>query len=150
MPCPAPPAPLQHIYNKENTLSPFAGLAFNPLDGLLQASPYIFGLFLMPVHFWTHEIMLFFTAVWTTNIHDALQGDTEPIMGSAYHTLHHTKYVDNYGQILVLWDWVHETLQPPEHRRAEWGWTTPRNRNDDVEPGSKGEAAAAGAAVAAQ
>lgn len=135
-----------HIYNKENTLSPFAGLAFNPLDGLLQASPYILGLFLMPVHFWTHEIMLFFTAVWTTNIHDALQGDTEPIMGSAYHTLHHTKYVDNYGQILVLWDWAHETLQPPEHRRAEWGWKTPRNRDDDVEPGSasgKGEAAVA-------
>ncbi|XRB20138.1 delta(7)-sterol-C5(6)-desaturase [Pseudoscourfieldia marina] len=24
-----------HIYNKEHTLSPFAGLAFNPLDGFL-------------------------------------------------------------------------------------------------------------------
>lgn len=25
-----------HKYNKEHTLSPFAGLAFNPLDGILQ------------------------------------------------------------------------------------------------------------------
>lgn len=25
-----------HIYNKEHTLSPFAGLAFHPLDGILQ------------------------------------------------------------------------------------------------------------------
>ncbi len=25
-----------HKYNKENTLSPFAGLAFHPLDGVLQ------------------------------------------------------------------------------------------------------------------
>ena len=26
-----------HKYNKEHTLSPFAGLAFNALDGILQA-----------------------------------------------------------------------------------------------------------------
>jgi lathosterol oxidase len=25
-----------HKYNKEHTLSPFAGLAFNPFDGILQ------------------------------------------------------------------------------------------------------------------
>ena len=27
-----------HVYNKENSLSPFAGLAFNPLDGALALS----------------------------------------------------------------------------------------------------------------
>lgn len=87
-----------------------------------QASPYTFGMFILPVHFWTHLAMLFFTALWTTNIHDTLTGDTEPVMGSAYHTIHHTAYVNNYGQIFVLFDWLHDTLQPPKHRKIEWGW----------------------------
>lgn len=49
-------------------------------------------------------------------------------MGSAYHTIHHTTYVNNYGQIFVLFDWLHDTLAPPAHRRAQWGWTTPTGR----------------------
>lgn len=61
-----------HKYNKEHTLSPFAGLAFHPLDGILQAVPYTLTLFFCPMHFLTHEILLFFTGVWTTNIHDNL------------------------------------------------------------------------------
>jgi hypothetical protein len=30
---------IHHKYNKEHTLSPFAGLAFHPLDGILQVPP---------------------------------------------------------------------------------------------------------------
>lgn len=29
---------IHHKYNKEHSLSPFAGLAFHPLDGILQVS----------------------------------------------------------------------------------------------------------------
>lgn len=61
-----------HIYN--NNLSPFAGLAFHPVDGMCQASPYLLFLFAAPVHFWTHLGMLFFTGIWTTNIHDTITG----------------------------------------------------------------------------
>ena len=83
---------IHHVYNKENTLSPFAGLAFHPLDGLLQAVPYVWTLFLTPCHYFTHELLLFFTGIWTANIHDCIDGDCEPIMGAAYHTIHHTTY----------------------------------------------------------
>ncbi len=105
-----------HIYCNNADLSPFAGLAFHPIDGMLQASPYIVFLTLIPVHFWTHELLLFFTAVWTANIHDTLLGDTEPVMGSKYHTYHHTAYVDNYGQFFVFFDWIHGTLTDPSLR----------------------------------
>ena len=88
---------IHHVYNKENTLSPFAGLAFHPLDGLLQAVPYVWTLFLTPCHYFTHELLLFFTGIWTANIHDCIDGDCEPIMGAAYHTIHHTTYRHNYG-----------------------------------------------------
>ena len=35
-----------------------------------QALPYSWTLFYVPMHFLTHEMLLFFTSIWTTNIHD--------------------------------------------------------------------------------
>lgn len=68
----------------------------------------------VPVHFLTHELLLFFTGVWTTNIHDCLHGNVPPIMGAGYHTIHHTTYKHNYGQFFTLMDALHGTLVPPE------------------------------------
>lgn len=103
-----------HKYNKEHSLSPFAGLAFHPLDGILQAIPYTIALFIFPVHYFTHILLLFLTGVWTTNIHDCLDGMVEPIMGGGYHTIHHTTYKDNYGHYFIFMDWIFGTLVTPE------------------------------------
>ncbi|CAM9110593.1 unnamed protein product [Phaeothamnion confervicola] len=108
---------LHHKYNDANTLSPWASVAFNPLDGILQASPYVALLLFMPVHYFTHMTMLFFTAVWATNIHDTLHGDTEPVMGSKYHLVHHTHYHWNYGQFFTFCDRYWGTLRRPEDIR---------------------------------
>eukprot|EP01138_Halocafeteria_seosinensis_P003457 gb/GECG01003533.1/.p1 GENE.gb/GECG01003533.1/~~gb/GECG01003533.1/.p1 ORF type:complete len:335 (+),score=18.83 gb/GECG01003533.1/:1-1005(+) len=102
-----------HIYNTKDTLSPFAGLAFHPLDGILQASPYVVGIFFIPCNFLTHQLMLFFTAIWTANIHDCIQTNLEPIMGASYHTYHHLYYNCNYGQFFIFWDWFYGTLRVP-------------------------------------
>uniref|UniRef100_A0A0D9UWG4 aldehyde oxygenase (deformylating) n=1 Tax=Leersia perrieri TaxID=77586 RepID=A0A0D9UWG4_9ORYZ len=104
-----------HIYNKENTLSPFAGLAFHPLDGILQAVPHVFALFLIPTHLRTHIALLFIEAVWTTNIHDCIHGKVWPVMGAGYHTIHHTTYRHNYGHYTVWMDWMFGTLREPEN-----------------------------------
>lgn len=40
----------------------------------MQAFPYCLLLLVLPMHFLTHELMLFMTGVWTTNIHDCLHG----------------------------------------------------------------------------
>ena len=130
-----------HIYNNEGSLSPFAGLAFHPVDGLLQAAPYGLLLLLLPVNFWAYEGLLFFTAIWTTNIHDTLEVDTEPVMGSKYHTVHHTTYRDNYGQLFVLFDWLHDTLTLDDATRA--GKAAPLGGSAAGKP----EAAAAAAAT---
>jgi Delta7-sterol 5-desaturase len=81
-----------------------------------QASPYVMCLFLVPCHYLTHVAMLFFTAVWATNIHDSLAGDTEPVMGSKYHTMHHTHYHYNFGQFFIFCDYIFGTLRVPEPR----------------------------------
>jgi hypothetical protein len=39
-----------------------------------QACPYVIFLFVVPVHYFTHVFLLFFSGVWATNIHDALVG----------------------------------------------------------------------------
>jgi lathosterol oxidase len=103
-----------HKYNKEHTLSPFAGLAFHPLDGILQAVPYAWTLFYCPMHFLTHEILLFATGVWTANIHDNIHGNVWPVMGAGYHTVHHTNYKTNYGHYFVFMDQIFGTLEKPE------------------------------------
>ncbi|KAJ9147338.1 hypothetical protein P3X46_029512 [Hevea brasiliensis] len=103
-----------HIYNKQNTLSPFAGLAFHPLDGILQAVPHVIALFIIPTHFRSHVALLFLEAIWTANIHDCIHGKIWPIMGAGYHTIHHTSYRHNYGHYTIWMDWMLGTLRDPE------------------------------------
>jgi Delta7-sterol 5-desaturase len=95
-------------------MSPFAGLAFHPLDGILQALPYAIALFIVPMHFLMHEFLLFLTALWTANIHDNLSANVLPIMGAGWHTIHHTSYKHNYGHYFVFMDWLFDTLMDPE------------------------------------
>ena len=97
---------LHHKYNQALTLTPWASIAFNPLDGILQASPYVIFLLFIPVHYFTHVFMLFFSGIWATNIHDAVWGDTEPIMGAKYHTMHHTHFHYNFGQFFTFCDQI--------------------------------------------
>ncbi|KAF2577153.1 hypothetical protein F2Q68_00002565 [Brassica cretica] len=102
-----------HIYNKQNTLSPFAGFASHPLDGILQAAPHVIALFIVPVHLITHMSLLFLGGIWTTCIHDCIHGNIWPIMGAGYHTIHHTTYKHNYGQYTICMDWMFATLKVP-------------------------------------
>jgi lathosterol oxidase len=83
----------------------------------------VIGLFVLPVHYYTHVLLIFFSGIWATNIHDAVVSpavptsrlclaysrymdvacfqwaDFEPIMGAKYHTVHHTHYHYNFGQV---------------------------------------------------
>ncbi|XP_042028733.1 delta(7)-sterol-C5(6)-desaturase-like [Salvia splendens] len=102
-----------HIYNKQNTLSPFAGLAFHPVDGILQAVPHVVALFLVPMHLTSHIALLFIEALWTANIHDCIHGQIWPVMGAGYHTIHHTTYRHNYGHYTIWMDWMFGTLRDP-------------------------------------
>jgi Delta7-sterol 5-desaturase len=111
-----------HVYNKPETLTPWASIAFHPLDGILQCSPYVLTLFVVPCHYLTHFGMLFFTAIWATYIHDAMDfnfGVPNIIMGSKYHTMHHTHYIYNYGQVFTFFDWYYGTLRLPNEKKVD-------------------------------
>ena len=110
-----------HAYNTPETLTPWCSIAFNPFDGILQASPYVLFLFVVPCHYLTHVVMLFGTAIWATYIHDAMDGDVEPVMSNKYHTVHHTHYVYNYGQVFIFCDWYWGTLMRPKEKTGTTG-----------------------------
>jgi lathosterol oxidase len=104
-----------HQYNQPHTLTPWASIAFHPLDGILQASPYLMVLWVMPCHYATHFFLLFHSAIWATYIHDGMAYNPHAyIMGSKYHTLHHTHYACNYGQMLTFCDSFWGTLREPD------------------------------------
>jgi len=104
---------LHHKYSKPHTLTPWASIAFNPLDGMLQACPYVICLFFVPCHYLTHVGLLFFTELWATYIHDSMDWNLDPIMGSKYHTVHHTHFIYNYGQVFTFCDRIWGTLRVP-------------------------------------
>lgn len=95
-----------------------AGLAFHPIDGILQACPHVIVLFIQPMHFFSHEVLLFLEAIWTTNIHDCIDGNVWGIMGAGFHTIHHTTYKHNYGHYTVFFDWLFGTLRDPYERKV--------------------------------
>ncbi|OAY57096.1 hypothetical protein MANES_02G070100v8 [Manihot esculenta] len=103
-----------HKYNKRNILSPFAGMAFQPLDGVVQAVPHVIALFIVPTHFRSHIALFFAEAIWTANIHDCIHGKVWPIMGAGYHTIHHTTNRHNYGHYTIWMDWMLGTLRDPK------------------------------------
>ncbi|CAM6105637.1 unnamed protein product [Calypogeia fissa] len=103
-----------HFYWKPTTVSPFAGLAFNPFDGILQASPLVFALFFVPMHFQTYYILFFLEEIWSANIHDTIDGGFYGILGAGYHNYHHTHYKYNYGHLTIFMDWLFGTLIDPK------------------------------------
>lgn len=107
---------LHHKYKTAEMLTPWASIAFNPIDGILQASPYVVCLFIVPCHYFTHVGLVFFTAVWATYIHDAMDWNIDPIMGSKYHTVHHTHYMYNFGQMFTFCDAFWGTLRVPTEK----------------------------------
>lgn len=102
-----------HLYNRPETLTPWASIAFHPLDGILQCSPYVAVLPIVPCHYLTHFGLLFFSAIWATYIHDAMDWNVWEVMGSKYHTVHHTHYIYNYGQVFTFCDRFWGTFREP-------------------------------------
>eukprot|EP00261_Vitis_vinifera_P009792 XP_002279602.3 PREDICTED: delta(7)-sterol-C5(6)-desaturase [Vitis vinifera] len=99
-----------HSYNKQHKLSPLAGMALHPLDGLAQGAPHTIALFLVPTHLTTHLTISFFGAIWTANIHDCID---EKLWRGGYHMIHHLSNHHNYGLYTIWMDWMFGTLSHP-------------------------------------
>lgn len=94
--------------------TPFAAFAFHPLDGWAQSVPYHLFVFLYPMQIGVYLGLFVFVQLWTVSIHDGVDwcGEKEGSLrshflnGSLHHTIHHSKFVYNYGQYFTFWDRV--------------------------------------------
>ncbi|KAH7121448.1 fatty acid hydroxylase superfamily-domain-containing protein [Dactylonectria macrodidyma] len=99
--------------------TPWAAIAFHPLDGYLQSLPYHIFVFICPMQKYLYMVLFAMVQIWTILIHD---GDMitghwlEKFVNSpAHHTLHHMYFTCNYGQYFTwadnYWD-SHKAPQP--------------------------------------
>jgi lathosterol oxidase len=94
--------------------TPFASVAFHPLDGWAQSVPYHVFPFIFPLQKLAYLALFLFVQVWTVFIHDGEYVANSPILnGAACHTMHHLYFNYNYGQYTTLWDRLGGSYRKP-------------------------------------
>jgi lathosterol oxidase len=104
---------LVHRYHHEfRTPTPWASLAFHPLDAFAQALPYHIFAFLFPIHIGVYVGALIVVTLWTFLIHEPPPFFPKgwPNFAS-HHEIHHTCNKYNYGQFFSLWDRIGNTYR---------------------------------------
>ncbi|KAK9774917.1 hypothetical protein AB5N19_00043 [Seiridium cardinale] len=98
--------------------TPWAALAFHPVDGFVQSLPYHVFVFFCPVQKHLYLVMFVLVQVWTILIHDGdmITGHwTEKFINSpAHHTLHHMYFTVNYGQYFTWADYYFDSHRAPQ------------------------------------
>jgi lathosterol oxidase len=104
-----------HKYHHEfREPTPWASMAFHPLDSFAQALPYHLFAFLFPIHVAVYVGCVVVVSLWTFLIHDQLTLFPWAFVNySAHHTLHHTANKYNYGQFFTFWDRLAGTYRSP-------------------------------------
>lgn len=94
--------------------TPYASVAFHPVDGWMQSVPYHVFPFLFPLQKFAYLGLFFFVQIWTVLIHDGEYVSDSPILnGAACHTMHHLYFNYNYGQYTTLWDRLGGSYRKP-------------------------------------
>lgn len=94
--------------------TPYASVAFHPVDGWLQSVPYHVFPFIFPLQKFAYLGLFFFVQIWTVMIHDGEYVANSPILnGAACHTMHHLYFNYNYGQYTTLWDRLGGSYRKP-------------------------------------
>jgi lathosterol oxidase len=94
--------------------TPYASIAFHPLDGYAQSVPYHVFPFLLPLNKFAYLALFTFIQIWTVMIHDGEYVADSPIInGAACHTMHHLYFNYNYGQFTTLWDRLGGSYRKP-------------------------------------
>ncbi|KAJ0158487.1 Lathosterol oxidase [Colletotrichum tanaceti] len=98
--------------------TPWAALAFHPLDGFVQSLPYHIFVFICPVQKYLYLCLFVLVQIWTILIHDGdmISGHwlEKYINSPAHHTLHHMYFTVNYGQYFTWADNYFDSHRAPQ------------------------------------
>jgi len=104
---------IHKLHHRYKNTTPYSAFSFHPLDGWSQGFPYHLFVFFFPMHKYLYLLVLFLVGLWTMNIHDRFTLDIPGVNGAAHHTIHHTKFLYNYGQYFTFWDRMMQTWKDP-------------------------------------
>jgi Delta7-sterol 5-desaturase len=94
--------------------TPYASIAFHPIDGYSQSLPYHIFPFVLPLQKFAYVALFAFIQIWTVIIHDGEYVANSPVInGAACHTMHHLYFNYNYGQFTTLWDRLGGSYRKP-------------------------------------
>lgn len=112
-----------HYYHHQfREPTPWASVAFHPLDSFAQAAPYHLAAFLFPMHLHVYLSALLLVSVWSVSIHDQVSFVARWwFNGASHHTVHHVFNRHNYGQYLTIWDRLAGTHREPKEALAKRG-----------------------------
>ena len=95
--------------------TPFAAIAFHPVDGFAQSLPYHLFPLIFPLQKWAYVLLFTFIQIWTIMIHDGEYVANNPVInGAACHSIHHSAFSYNYGQFTTLWDRLGGSYRKPD------------------------------------
>ena len=105
---------LHKAHHKWIMPTPYAAIAFHPVDGWAQSLPYHIYPLLFPLQKWAYVLLFVFIQIWTILIHDGEYVSNNPLInGAACHSLHHFAFNYNYGQFFTLWDRIGGSYRQP-------------------------------------
>lgn len=114
---------LHKAHHKWIMPTPYASVAFHPVDGFMQSLPYHLFPFIFPLQKFAYLALFVFVQLWTVFIHDGeYVANGTFLNGAACHTMHHLFFSCNYGQYTTLWDRLGGSYRKPNDelfRRAD-------------------------------
>jgi lathosterol oxidase len=116
------------VHHKSTNPSPWAALAFHPLEAITEAGIFAVFVFAMPIHL--IHIVVFFLVMMVYNVYGHLGWELYPkgfsrhrlgkwINTSVNHNQHHQYFKGNYGLYFLVWDRLMGTLRNDYEQRFE-------------------------------
>lgn len=104
-----------HVHHhKFHVPTPWASVAFHPLDSFAQALPYHLCVFFFPVHELVYLVSVGLVTSWAVSIHDHVAFVSPRFVNnSGCHSAHHWFNRFNYGQYFTFWDRLCGTYKHP-------------------------------------
>jgi Delta7-sterol 5-desaturase len=116
------------VHHLSTNPSPWAAMAFHPLEAVVEAGVIVFIAFLFPIHPLAIGLFLLFMMVYNVYGHLGYElypkGFSKSFVGkwvntSVNHNLHHQFFTGNYGLYFLFWDRWMGTLRPEYDERFE-------------------------------
>lgn len=119
---------IHRVHHLSTNPSPWAAMAFHPLEAVLEAGIIVLVAFLFPVHPLAIGIFLLFMMIY--NVYGHLGFELYPrkfasgkigrwINTSVNHNMHHQYFTGNYGLYFLFWDRWMGTLHPDYEARFD-------------------------------